>query len=89
MVMAGPRRHHLARDYLLFSGDLRGASPMGHRWTPSWFTGSHRTCSGPRTGRGCVASEIDFDSILLGGSAKLIDAVLAEPGLETCRVCSP
>jgi hypothetical protein len=34
----------------------------------------------------CVASEIDFDSTLVGGSRDLVDAVLAHPGLEVWPV---
>jgi hypothetical protein len=33
-----------------------------------------------------VASEIDFDSTLVGGTEQLIDAILAEPRLDTWRV---
>jgi len=34
----------------------------------------------------CVATEIDFDSTLVGGSAELIAAVLANPDLEAFPV---
>jgi hypothetical protein len=34
----------------------------------------------------CVASEIDFDSTLVGGSARLIEAILNTPELDTWPV---
>jgi hypothetical protein len=34
----------------------------------------------------CVATEVDFDSTLVGGDADLIAAILAEPDLETWAV---
>jgi hypothetical protein len=34
----------------------------------------------------CLATEIDFDSTLVAGSADLVEAVLAAPGLEAWRV---
>ncbi|MCZ2402756.1 hypothetical protein IV498_06040 [Paenarthrobacter sp. Z7-10] len=34
----------------------------------------------------CLATEIDFDSTLVGGSAELIAAVVEHPGLEALEV---
>ena len=36
----------------------------------------------------CVATEIDFDSTLLGGDAALVDAVLADPALDAWPIDS-
>ena len=33
-----------------------------------------------------VASEVDFDSTLVGGSRELVDALIAHPGLEAYEV---
>jgi hypothetical protein len=34
----------------------------------------------------CLATEIDFDSTLVGGSRELVDALLQAPGLEVWAV---
>jgi hypothetical protein len=81
-VLAGPRLHHPHRDYILFSGPLQAAGRLGvpSPWTqsPNLFWPADRAW--------CVASEIDFDSTLVGGSRKLIDGVLAAPELEAWAV---
>lgn len=84
-VMAGPRLRHPLRDYLLFTGPLRAALAMGSR-TGGWFPPQSPSIFWPQDRSWCVATEIDFDSTLLGGSAGLIEAVLAHPVLEAWPV---
>jgi len=84
VILAGPRLHHPSRDYLLFAGPLPAAAGIGHRWDPHWTQSPNLFW--PADQSWCVASEIDFDSTLIGGTAALVDAVLAEPALEAWRV---
>jgi hypothetical protein len=84
-VMAGPRLRHPWRDYLLFSGPLRGALAMGSR-AGGWPPPQSPNIFWPQDRSWCVATEIDFDSTLLGGSAELIEVVLADPVLEAWQV---
>ncbi len=72
-------RHPLGREYFLFSGPVEAAQDfvMDHpadRLTPQLFWPTDHTW--------CVATEIDFDSTLVGGSHDLIDTIIADPRLE-------
>lgn len=70
-----------ARGRDRFGGE-RGADRIGHndqwRYSPSLFWPSDRSW--------LVASEVDFDSTLVGGSADLIEAIVGSPDLEAWRV---
>jgi hypothetical protein len=74
------------RDYLMFSGPLHTAMDMGNQITQEWFDPQSPNLMWPADRSWCLASEIDFDSTLLAGPAKLIDAVLASPTLEAWAV---
>ena len=69
------------REYELFEGPLAGAAHFelnGHQaQSPSlWWPADHSWC---------VASEIDLAWSYVGGSARLIDALLADERIETLR----
>jgi hypothetical protein len=85
-VWHGPRLRLPGRDYLLFSGPLSAALRTGHQLTATWFDPQSPNLLWPRDRSWCLASEIDFDSTLVAGSAPVIEAVLAAPGLEAWRV---
>jgi hypothetical protein len=85
-VRAGPRLRHPHRGYLLFRGDLSAALDMGYRPFPDWFVPQSPNILWPEDRLWCVATEIDFDSTLVGGSAALVGAILADPDLETWPV---
>ncbi len=85
-ALAAPRLMLPGRDYLLFTGSLRAAMSMGHQVTEDWFDPQSPNLLWPLDRSWCLASEIDFDSTLIGGSAELIEAVLAAPGLEAWEV---
>lgn len=81
-----PRLRLPGRDYFLLRGPLAAMGELVHHdgsqtwWTqsPSLFWPADRTW--------CVATEIDADSTLVGGSTEAIDAVLAASVLEAMRV---
>ena len=85
-VLAGPRLHLPGRDYLLFTGPLDAAAQMG--WWPEvdWFIAQSPNLFWPADRSWCVASEIDFDSTVVAGSAALVEAVLARGDLEAWPV---
>jgi hypothetical protein len=85
-VLAGPRLHLPHRDYLLFRGQLADLLHLG--WT--YPGGTHDLQSPnlmwPADRSWCVATEIDFDSTLVGGTEELVESLLATDGLEAWRV---
>jgi hypothetical protein len=83
--MAGPRLRHPGRDYLLFHGPLSAASRIGHQVTDSWFLPQSPSLLWAADESWLLATEIDFDSTLIGGSRPLIDAVLNAPGWRPGR----
>ncbi|NAZ86331.1 hypothetical protein [Kineococcus indalonis] len=85
-ALAAPRLTLPGRYYLLFAGPLRAALDMGDQVTDDWFDAQSPNLLWPLDRSWCLASEIDFDSTLIGGSAELIKAVLAAPGLEAWQV---
>lgn len=85
-VWALPRLRLPDRDHLLFRGPLHAALDMGWRWPPDSFRPQSPSLLWPADCSWCVGTEIDFDSTLVGGSADLIDAVLAAPDLEAWPV---
>lgn len=81
-ALAAPRLSLPGRDHLLFTGPLRAALAIGRQVTDAWFRAQSPNLLWPAHHSWCVASEIDFDSTLIGGSPGLIEAVLAAPGLD-------
>jgi hypothetical protein len=80
-VMRGPRLSLPGRDYFVLEGPLDG-------W-PSLFVGclerdwhSPQLCW-PADLSWCLATEIDFDSTYIGGSAELVGAVLSDARFES------
>jgi len=79
--LRAPRVCLPGRDYLLLRGPLTATADLARYdgdlpWTqsPNLFWPADRAW--------CVATEVDFDSTLVGGSAELIAAVLRSPELE-------
>jgi hypothetical protein len=74
------------RRYLVVRGSIRnlqippwpGEGPVPNEETPNLAWPADRAW--------CLATEIDFDSTLVGGSAELIAAVVEHPGLEALEV---
>lgn len=81
-----PRVHLPNRDYLLLAGRLAAARQIGHRISTDWFDPQSPNLFWPADQAWCAASEIDFDSTLLGGSAELVEAILQAPTLDSWPV---
>jgi hypothetical protein len=78
-----PRRLKLPleRNYVVIQGPLAAISQISHgpyRYAPSLIW--------PADHMWLVASEVDFDSTLVGGSAELIEEIVNSPELEAWRV---
>lgn len=74
------------RDYLLLTGPLSAATQIGYWPTPGWFLPQSPNLFWPTDRTWCVASEIDFDSTLVGGTNQLIEAILETPTLDAWPV---
>lgn len=74
------------RSYLLLTGDLDDALKIGWRLTPDYFIRQSPNLFWPADRSWCVASEIDFDSTVIGGSRQLIQAILDEASLDSWPV---
>jgi hypothetical protein len=73
------------RDYVVLAGPLRNALRIG-RFTFESFWPQSPNLFWPADRTWCVASEIDFDSTLVGGPMQLIDAILHTPELDAWPV---
>jgi hypothetical protein len=78
-----PRLELPGREYILLRGPLRAAGQIGE---PAWkglpFDPQSPNLMWPGDRAWFVASEIDFDSTLVGGSASLVQAILDTPELD-------
>lgn len=84
-LIAGPRLRHPGRDYVLLCGPLREASTLpdllgAKPWTPS------ANLVWPQDHSWCIATEVDFDSTLVGCSQAAADEILACPDLESLPI---
>ncbi len=86
-VTEGPLVRLPHREYFLFAGPVAAAADF--ETTREEFTLRERQTpqlSWPSDLAWCVATEIDFDSTLVGGSEELVEAVLAQDELEAYPV---
>ena len=75
-----------ARDYLLLAGPVEAALQLGYRSRPDWFLPQSPSIFWPSDRAWFTATEIDFDSTLVGGSGELVAALLAAPALDAWPV---
>lgn len=88
-VLDGPLLSLPQREYYTFACTL--ATADGPSRYDVWRTGDGAGWQSPQLlwpadRSWCVATEVDFDSTLVGGPEHLITAILAEPRLESFRV---
>jgi hypothetical protein len=84
--MEGPTFHLPGRTYHLFGGALHQALLIGYWVTVDWFCTQSPNLLRPADHGWCVATEIDFDSTLVGGSAELVEDLIASRGLEVLAI---
>jgi hypothetical protein len=74
------------RDYLLYEGHVRDALHIGE-WTHARsFRHQSPNYIWPEDGTWCVATEIDYDRTIVGGTAAAIHAVVNTPAIEAMRI---
>jgi hypothetical protein len=79
------RLHLPGRDYIVLAGPLRNALRIGS-FAADWFCPQSPNLFWPADRTWCVASDIDFDSTLVGGPVRLVDAILHTPELDAWAV---
>lgn len=84
--LSRPRVHLPFRNYLLLTGPLHAALQIGEWPRSDWFVPQSPNLFWPADRAWCVATEIDFDSTLLGGTRELVEAVLQAPALDSWAV---
>jgi len=70
------------RNYLLMTGPITEASNLGYQFS-NFPSMQSPNLMWPRDQAWVLASEIDFDVTLIGGSSDLVDAILQIPHLVT------
>jgi hypothetical protein len=78
--------HHGDRDYIVLTGPMRAALQLGHHPRPDWFIPQSPNLFWPADRAWCVATEIDFDSTLLGCTTELAGQLLSDPALDAWPV---
>lgn len=81
-ALTAPLLRHPQRNYLLLSGPPEAVPALGHHPRPEWFIPATPNLMWPIDRSWCLATEIDFDSTLVGGSQELIADILADDALE-------
>ena len=84
--LTGPTFALPDRTYHLFAGPVDAALRIGHWSTRDWFIPRPPNLFWPDDRAWCVASEIDFDSTLIGGPARLVDDILEHEAFEAWPV---
>lgn len=76
------------RTYLLYQGTAHDAARFGWWITASWFDAQSPSLFWPDDHAWCVATEIDFDTTLVGGSPALIESIIDSPALEALAIAA-
>jgi hypothetical protein len=85
-VVEGPLVRLPHREYYLFAGPVGAAADFEAQSTHGYVERKTPQLVWPADLAWCLATEIDFDSTLVGGSAALVDAIMAHPDLEAYPV---
>src|SRR5882757_7046484 len=84
--LSRPRVRHPGRDYLLLEGPLTAALQLRDGFGTFRFDPQSPNLFWPKDHAWCVASEIDFDSTLIGGTTELVDTLLNDPTFDAWPV---
>lgn len=74
------------RRYLLYQGAVEQATAIGWWHSSAWFEPQSPSLFWPQDHAWCVATEVDADFTLVGGSSDLIVTILDNPDLEAVRI---
>lgn len=86
--LEAPRFSLPHRDYYLFNGPVEDSTRIGDWVTAQWFDAQSPSIFWPSDHSWCVATEIDFDTTLVGGTPELIDAITGSDQLEALPIAA-
>jgi hypothetical protein len=75
-----------ARRYHLYGGAVQEATHIGYWQTREWFSGQSPSLFWPDDHAWCVSTEVDYDSTFVGGSADLVEELIASQTLEVLSI---
>jgi len=84
--MTGPTFALPGRQYHLFGGPVDAATRIGRWVTAEWFIPQSPTIFWPEDHGWCVATEVDADTTVVGGSLDLIVEITNSPLLEALPI---
>jgi hypothetical protein len=84
--LTGPTFELPGRKYHLYTGPVQVATRIGHWVTKDWFAAQSPSIFWPEDHAWCVATEVDADTTLVGGSRGLIAQVTNSPLLEALPI---
>ncbi len=84
--LTGPTFELPGRTYHLFDGPGQVATRIGYWITKDWFAPQSPSIFWPDDHAWCVATEVDADTTLVGGSRDLIAQVTNSPLLEALPI---
>jgi hypothetical protein len=84
--LAAPKFSLPHRDYYLFTGPIDAATRIGDWITATWFDPQSPSIFWPTDLAWCVATEIDFDTTVVGGTRDLIAAISSSTQLEALPI---
>jgi hypothetical protein len=84
--LTGPKFSLPGRDYHLFSGPVQAATRIGQWVTADWFLPQSPSLFWPTDHQWCVATEIDFDTTLVGGTRELIEDIVGSREIEALTI---
>lgn len=84
--LTGPTFALPGRKYHLFGGPVEAGTRIGHWATAEWFNPQSPSIFWPEDHSWCVATEVDADTTLVGGSSDLIAEIINSPLLEALPI---
>lgn len=82
----GPTFDLPGRGYHLFEGPVEAATRIGHWVTSTWFDQQSPSIFWPEDHSWCIATEVDADTTLVGGSRDLVTEIAHSPLLEALGI---
>ncbi len=86
LELTGPKFALPYRSYHLFGGPLQDATQLGYWVSADCFHPQSPNLMWPNDHAWCLATEIDFDTTLVGGSQDLVADITASPHLEALAI---